>query len=1014
MKLIEFLLNRKILVGLVTVLVFLVGGYAILKLDQELLPNVELDAAYVYAYADDLPATEVERSITVPLEQELEGIDGVETIESTTYYGMSQFQILIEEGRGSDVYQDIESSVYSKASEINEISSFMSGQLSTDQGYEFFMDLSGDDLKEVTQFALNTFEPRLESLPEINDVSFEGGFQEEVLIAFDQDALADYNLDAHSLLSVIEQANTDSTLGEFNEADQTSILRWPSNIQSLEDIESISVPTESGFIELDDVADVSIQDSTQQSMAWKNGSQDFMLVQISRNKDFTQIEMADAVRQEIQAMEDEGLFQDVIATEVVSQADYAEDALSGVSQNILIGGLLALVVLLIFLRNVRATIIIGVTIPASILLTFTAMWLLDYSFNILSLIGLGLGIGMMVDSSIVILESIYRQKEKGIHGMEAVLKGVKEVATAVMASMLTTIVVFLPMGLVGGDIGSFMIVLSLVVAATLISSVIVAFTIIPSLADRFLKIKDQKQNKDEGKIIGFYGRLVNWVVRKKMHSLAIVALFIFMLIGSSFLVSKIPMTIMPDVFNRYTEMIVTPEQGISPSEKETIVQELNDRLMEVEDVEANYMIDDGSYIIALVNMTKGDDITREQADINADISNSLREAQDQLPIQNIQSTVSGTMGSAPAQINIKGEDFTELRSIAQNLSQEIESIDGIVGLSTTIDSTSSEDVIELNEDAIDESGLISSQVRQYISESFLEVPLGEATINGDKLAVQAGWANPVGSKEDLLNRSVLTPQGEQELSELVSINTVEVPSEIKRIDGERTVTINADIEGTDLGTVNREVQEIVNEYDLPEGYSISVAGDLEQQQELMMEMLMVLGMAIFLVYLVMAVQFNHLVHPLIVMSVLPVTVIGVILGLFFTQQELSAMSAMGIIMLIGIVLNNAILLIDRTNQLRREGFTTSEALVEAGKNRIRPIFMTSFTTAAGMLPLALATGSAGNYQAPMATVIISGLLFATLITLLLIPAVYRIFTSKKADKRMKEKIQDQDQAVKTA
>ncbi|RPF53872.1 efflux RND transporter permease subunit [Aquisalibacillus elongatus] len=1009
MNWIKFLLNRKILVGLITVFIFMIGGYAVFKLDQELFPPIDMDGAYVYAITEDLPATEVERSVTTPIEQQLSGIDGIDNITSTSFHGMSEFQITIEEGMGEEVYSEVESIIYSAASQNNQIENIESGQYSTDQGYSFFMDLSGEDLETVTNFAKETFEPRIEKLPEVRDVAFEGGYDEELLIELDREAIADQNLSSEQVIAMIQQSTSNASLGELSKSEDTSTLRWETNIQSVEDLENISIPTATDFITLNDVANLAIVPSDAHSIAWKNGSQDFLLVQIGRNKDFTQIEMFDAVKKELEQMRTEGLFDEIELSHIVSQAEYVEDSLDGVTNNILIGGILALVVLLLFLRNIRATMIVGLSIPASLLLTFTMMWLLDYSFNILSLIGLGLGIGMMVDSSIVILESIYRKKEKGLNNLEAVINGTKEVATAVIASMLTTIVVFLPIGLVGGEVGQFMIILSLVVAATLISSVIVAFTLIPSLSEKFLKVSNQLKTHREGRILQNYGRLVNWVVKRKRHSVAVISLFVMLLAGSMFLVTKIPMTIMPDMYNRYNEMMVQPEQGVTPSEKDQIVAEINDRLMKVEDVEANYIIDNGSMMMLLINMTKGDEITRSQDEINEEISNSLRTIQDDFPVKNIQSMMSASGGSSPVQINIQGENFNELNTLAQSLSQEITTLDGIVGVTTTIDRTSTEDGIELHEEAISDAGLTETQIRQTIEEAFLEIPVGNIQIDGESLAIQTKYSDEINTQEDLLNVAIMTTQGEKPLSDFISLSSEEVPNEITHIDGERVVTINAEIEGTDLGTVNREIQQIIENFETPNGYSIELAGDLEQQQELLMEMLLVLGIAIFLVYLVMAVQFNHLIHPMIVMSVLPITVIGVILGLFLTQHELSALSAMGIIMLIGIVLNNAILFIDRTNQLRRNGLSTNEALIEAGKNRLRPIFMTSFTTAAGMLPLALATGSAGNYQAPMATVIISGLLFATMITLLLIPAVYRLFTSKKADLRMQGEFNNQSE-----
>ncbi len=310
-----------------------------------------------------------------------------------------------------------------------------------------------------------------------------------------------------------------------------------------------------------------------------------------------------------------------------------------------------------------------------------------------------------------------------------------------------------------------------------------------------------------------------------------------------------------------------------------------------------------------------------------------------------------------------------------------------------------------------DAGLTHSQVKQLIEESFMQMNIGEMSISNDDMPINVRWSDATTTQADLLDLEIPTQDGEQSLSNFIELNKVEVPNQISRIDGDRFASITADIEGRDLGSINRDIQSLLDDYSTPNGYSLSVAGDLEQQQELMQEMLIIIAISIFLVYLVMAVQFNHLFHPVIIMSVIPMTIVGVILGLFITQRELSVLSAMGIVMLIGIVLNNAILFIDRTNQLRRSNYSVEKALVEAGKNRIRPIFITSLTTVGGMLPLALATGAGGNYQAPMATVIIAGLLFSTFITLVLIPAVYKLFTFKgsKSGRKRRKRRKSQDQ-----
>ncbi|WP_225435371.1 efflux RND transporter permease subunit [Bacillus aerolatus] len=990
----KFIVQRKILVGLMVALVVMIGSYSVFNLDKELMPSIGMDGAYVEISAGEMAAIEVERTITTPLEQKIEGIDGVESIHSTTNIGRSSLQITFERGRGEELYKEVESIVNSSKAEMSGITDVAAGQYGASQNYEFFMDVSGGNMDKISSFAKNVLEPRLEALPEVRDVSLAGILEHEVTIEFDREEMTKNGLDVMQVVQAIEQVNNEATLGELSNDKESPSLRWSTKLENLDDVKNIKVPSQTGFIELKDVADVSLQPLENSSFVWKNGTKDFIFVQVGRVSGVTQIEMAEAVRAEIENIRKENLVKGFELNEMVAQADYVKESINGVTNNILIGGIIAIAVLLLFLRNLRATFIIGLSIPTSALLTFAAMWMFDYSFNILTLIGLGLGIGMMVDSSIVILESIYRKKEQGLTKFDAVLEGTKEVAAAVIASMLTTIVVFLPIGLIGGEMGQFMIMLSAVVAITLISSVIVAFTLIPSLSEKFLKLQQPKKSRKEGAFLRGYSRAVSWTIKKKRHSFAVIVLFSMMFIGSLLLVTKIPMTIMPDMFNRYTELMVDLETGLSIEEKEELAQEINETLYSIEDVESNYVMDNGGMFYTIINMTKGNDIKREQKEINEEILKSLRKLQETQPIENVQSVMSGG-GSSPVQVNIKGESFDQLQTIADGFIKELQAVDGIVGVTNSMERTSQEQVVVLKQEEIEKAGLSQLQIKQFMEQAFLQTPVGEMTINDENVPLAIKWAEETNTKASLLNLKVPVRDGEQKLSTFIELKSVDTPNEISHVDGERLISISADIEGKDLGAVNRDVQKLIEDFEAPTGYTVAVAGDLEQQQELIMDMVFVLAIALFLVYLVMAVQFNHLGHPFIVMSVIPMTIVGVILGLFITQMELNLMSGMGIVMLIGIVLNNAILLIDRTNQLRKEGSSVEHALVEAGRNRIRPIFMTTLTTAGGMLPLALASGTSGNYQAPLATVIISGLMFATFITLLLIPAVYYLFTTSR-------------------
>lgn len=979
------------MIGLLTVLVVLLGAYGLTKMDQELMPEIEFDGAFVVVSAGDMAAIEVERNITSPLEQNILGLDGVEEVLSTTTIGQTTLQVFIEKGRGDEVSKEIQTVTNSVTANVPGVTDVMAEQASMSSSYEFFMDVSGGDMDEMTTFAEEVLEPRLEELPEVRDVALMGVQEYEMVVELDKEKLNEHALDSSQVISMIQQANAEATLGELTGEEEEASLRWESKLSSIEQVEEIAIPTETGFIQLDEIGKVSLEPLESTSSVWKEGSKDFIFVQVGRTAEVTQVEMAAAIREEVQNIRDEGLIIEFDLNELVAQADYVEDSINGITDNIIIGGIIAIIVLLLYLRNVRATIIIGISIPTSLLLTFITMWLLDYSFNMLTLIALGLGVGMMVDSAIVILESIYKQKELGYNALDSVLKGTKEVASAVIASTLTTIVVFLPIGLMGGDVGQFMVMLAKVVAITLVSSLLVAFTIIPTLAQNFLKTRKTKKVK-EGKLIKFYENFIAWVVNKKRRSIAMIAVFILMFVGSMFLVFKIPMTIMPDMLNRFTEIIVDLETGIDSDEKNEVAMKISETSEGIEDVETSYIMDDGTSFYMLINMTKDDEITREQKEVNEEILRSLRELSEGYPINNVQGVMSISSGQ-PVQIQIKGEDYDQLQSLAKTVTQELNEIEGIVGITNSIERTSVEKVVEMDKEEMEDKGVTDIQLRASIEEAFLHMPIGEVTLNDDTVPLVVKWDEEVVKQKDILDLSIPTVEGEERLSTFIDLVSVDNPNEISRIDGERYITVSADLEDTDLGTANREVQRLINEFDPPNGYTISIGGEIEEQQELIFDLIMIFVVSVFLVYLVMAVQFNHLAHPIIVLSTIPMAFVGVVVGLFATQRELSIMSGMGIILLIGIVLNNAILLIDRTNQLRRLGFTAIEAIVQAGKDRIRPIFMTTFTTVGGMLPLALATGTTGNYQAPMATAIIFGIMFATLITLVLIPAVYRTFNA---------------------
>ncbi len=724
----RFLLRRKLIVGLFVVLVFGLGFYGMSNLDKELFPDVKFNQSFIMIETDEMPAEDVEEFVTIPVEKMLDSMEDVNSYEATSSSNNSVFIIELADGASDEVTKDIENKVNEITNELHGINDVMVMQASTQGEYEFFMDISGGSVEEMSAYATDVVKPRLESLNEVNEVFVSGLEEKEIIITLQPKKLAAYEVTQEDIVAVMEQMNTNTTIGSLKKDKDDTAIRWNTAFHNLKDIKEIPIQTNEGMKQLTDVATIEEKVSEQTNFAWKNGDPDFLLLQISRSSGFTQIDMADAIRTEmthIKQEHDNG----IKVSEVAAQADYVTTAIDGVTSNILIGGIIAVIVLLLFLRNFRATFIIGLSIPASILLTILTMTFLDYSFNLLSLVGLGLGIGMIVDASIVVLESIFKKKEQGLANMEAVISGTKEVVGAVISSMLTTIVVFIPIVLMDDEVGKMMLVLSVVVAVTLISSVLIAFTLIPVLSDNFLKVKKGKKGKLD--LIGKYGSIIAWLTKKKRRRIGILSLFIIMFFSSFLLLAKIPITFMPDILNRYAEVIVELEPGVSPEEREEIAMAMNNVLEEVPDIDNNVTIDNIDVMLSLINLTPEKDKTLEQSEVNEQILQNLRALEKKYPIKTVGAAMDGTV-SPPIELRVSGNDLTTLQEIGTEVTAELEKLDSISSVTMQVSESAEEYVIQLHDKHLEEDGLSAPHLYSYLSQMFADVPAGDVIRDGEQ------------------------------------------------------------------------------------------------------------------------------------------------------------------------------------------------------------------------------------------------------------------------------------------
>src|SRR5699024_2854792 len=404
----------------------------------------------------------------------------------------------------------------------------------------------------------------------------------------------------------------------------------------------------------------------------------------------------------------------------------------------------------------------------------------------------------------------------------------------------------------------------------------------------------------------------------------------------------------------------------------------------------NIVIDNVESLIAIINMTPEEEKTVEQTEVNENNMRQVRKLEEDYPISSIGTTTEG-MSTILIQVEVSGNDYDTLRTLGNDLAEELEEIEGVVFAKSEANELEEEMSIELNYNQLEKDGLTARAIYQQMNGLFAKVPVGDILKDQETTPIFLENDVSISDKDELLTYEIMTPNGNEKLSKYVSLKNVSAPTQIDRKNGTRYISVVADIEGRDLGSINRDVQNLIEDFDTEDGYSVGVSGDLEQQQEAATDLLVIFGISLFLVFVVMTIQFNSLKHPLIILSIIPLTVTGVFVGLFLTQKDLNVMSGIGVIMLVGIVLNNGILLIDRVKQQRNQGINVDDAIVDAGKDRIRPIFMTTLTTVGGMIPLAFATGASSGYQSPLAVVIISGLLFSTFITLILIPSIYLVF-----------------------
>ncbi len=760
-----------------------------------------------------------------------------------------------------------------------------------------------------------------------------------------------------------------------------------------------------GGVTLNDVADIAFTDNSGQSYAKINGN-DGILLTFQKQSTSSTAEVAHKIQDQMEALEED--FPGMHLTALSDQGMYIDLVINSVLQNLILGGILAVVILLLFLRDLKPTLIIAVSIPVSLLFALVLMYFSGVTMNVISLAGLALGVGMLVDNSIVVIENIYRLRAEGVPAKRAAVLGAKQVAGAITASTLTTICVFLPIVFTEGISRQLFTDMGLTIAYSLVASLLIAMTLVPAMGSTVLRKDSSKKHKWFDAFAGGYQKALNFCLRHKTAVLVPVAV---LLAAAVYGATVMGLSFMPDMDS--SQLMVSLEMPVGTTQEETRAagDALLDRISALEEVKTVGAMQSsgGSGMMAMMGGSDREvsfyvllksDRSRTSDQVSREIESFTGDTGGEITSSGSGMDMSMLTGSG-VQVVVKGDDLDTLQEISADVAEILRGIEGTQEVSDGMEDASTEYRILVDKDAAMKKGLTVAQVYSEVS-SALKNSAASTTLTDGTEEYPVIVAN---APEDVLTPKMLedytftasTATGEEEirLGDIASLSEAQSLSSIRRESQTRTMTVSAAVDRDhNVGLVGRELEKALKDYDVPAGYTLEIAGENETINQSMQDLLLMILLAVVFIYMIMVAQFQSLRSPFIVMFTMPLAFTGGLLALWILGFDLSVISMLGFLVLAGIVVNNGIVFVDYANQLRIGGMEKREALLATGRARIRPILMTALTTILGLSTLSFGMGEGADMLQPLAIVVVGGLLYATILTLFVVPVLYDLFNRK--------------------
>ncbi len=1056
MSFLEQVVRRPVLVLMAFGAMVLFGGYSLRSLPIDQLPEVAPPVLSVVTIYPGAGAEDVEKKVTEPLERAFASTPGLDQMTSSSKENLSLITLVMDQGT------DLEATV----NEIRQHLDFVKNLLPEDAQQPWIMKFDTSmlpvfilgvkanrgDLQAYRDLVKEKLLDRLERIPGVGNTMLLNAPKRQVVVEVDRSKLQDRQLSLFQLIQILKAQNLSVPAGRIQTGDLDLPVSVPGDFETLDQIRWTLVGMGSapalagaqraeipapfylamGQVFLRDVADVHIGLPERTSIA-KHGDKEAIWVMVFKKSGANTIEVVDRVKEGIKRFQKD-LPPGLVLVPLLDGSEFIRSTVDNLTQTVLIGGILVLIVVLLFLRRLRPSLVVAIAIPSSMIAVFAGMYLMDYTVNAVSLMSLALAIGMVVDAAIVVLESITRYVEDGEVPMVAAVKGTREVAGAVVASTLTTVVIFAPLVFLGGFIGMFLKQFAFVMIFTLTASMVSALILTPTLAARL--IQPEPENTGRPSLVrrfanvierGFravergYARLLLWALTWRS---VVVALAVVILAGSAFLVMRTGVDFMLSDDQGFVQVIIELPQGTRLKKTAAAADEIAAKLRSYKEVKMTFW-NAGTSESGIMSSAGGKEginiatiMTRlipkaERSKSEHDIVDQLRPwVKKKFPNALVTYRTGNPMGATlmgsekPIILNLKGKHFPDLKRAARRVEAMLKKIPGTKDVSAELLETKPDYRIMVDRKRAAKMGLSSMAIGGTLRAALHGWKTGEYRAGETPMDIMVRLRkrdrdSPADLERLLIPNMVqkhVTMGGEImhggmmtfPLGNVARIIRGHSPIEIRHMDKERVVKVGAGYSGRALGDVIADVDKALTKLHLPKGVTVEQGSELKRQKETQRDFTMVLLFALVLVYMVMAGQFESLLDPFVIMFSVPFALTGVFLAFLVTGTKLTIPAFTGLIVLVGVVVNNAIVLIDYVNQLRDRGIEQRTAIARAGERRLRPVLMTAFTTIMGMVPLAVATKEGAWIWAPLGQAVVGGLLVSTLVTLVVVPVIYSL------------------------